>query len=98
MGEEPSKGSPGKQMEIFFPLRVLREAAQRANRKGRSNPDIRSKEHATAVVTLPSFLLVYVSLQVADLIAELASLSHAENLPRTCIVQPRPGASAADRT
>ena len=52
---------------------------------------------ATAVGTSASFLLFCVSLQAADLISERASLSHEVNLPRMCIVQPRPGASAADR-
>ena len=73
------------------------KASQRENRKGNNNAGTQGKRHATAVVTLPSFLLFYVKLQIADLIAERAFLSHEGNLPRTSIVEPRPGASAADQ-
>ena len=76
---------------------ALQEAAQRANSRGSKNPGTWDKGHATAVVIPAKFLLFYVRLQAADPITERASLCYEVNLPRTCIVQPRPGASAADR-
>ena len=45
---------------------ALREAAQRANRKGSSNPGTRCEKHATTVVTLASFLQFHVNLQIAQ--------------------------------
>ena len=50
-GREVLNGSPGKRGELFFSQRALREAAQRANRKGSSNPGTRGEGHATAVGT-----------------------------------------------
>ena len=81
---------------VFFLLRALREAAQRAIRKGSNNSDTRSRRGDSS--WHPRFIpTILREPSSADLIAERASLSHEVNLPRTCIVQPRPGASAAAR-
>ena len=82
---------------VFFLLRALREAAQHAIRKGSNNSDTCSKRHGDSswhprlIPTIPR----EPSSRRSDRRARIPVLR--VNLPRTCIVQPRPDASAADR-
>ena len=82
-GREVLQREPKSRRRSFFPLCALQEAAQRAKRKGSNNLGTQGGRHATAVVTLASFLLFYVSLQATGPFAERASLSYKVSLPRT---------------
>ena len=85
-------GSSDKEGKVFFPLLALQEAAQRANYKGSSNPDTRACDSPTPPLIT---ILRQTSSRRPDRRAHVPVPR--VNLPRTCIVQPCPGASAADQ-